>query len=74
VRTDITNIALSYKHILYTEVAYTNCLVSSLNTYIGKTLILNFSALFTYLFINKRLYYNRGLFLNESINLTSIGL
>ena len=72
--TDITNIALNYKCILYTEIAYTNCLTSSLNIFAGKILVLNSSVLFTYLFINKRLYYNSGLSLNKSINLTSTGL
>ena len=56
------------------EVAYTNCLASSLNIFIGKTLVSSSSALFTYLSINRKPYYNSGLFLNKSINLTSIGL
>ena len=73
-RTNIINIALSYKYILYTEVAYTNCFASSLNIYIGKTPVSNFGALFTYLFINRKLYYNNSLSLNKSINLTSISL
>ena len=73
-RTNVINIALSYKYTLYTEVAYTNCLASSLNIYIDKTLVPSFSALFTYPFINKKLYYNSGLSLNKSINLISIGL
>jgi len=74
VQTDIINIALSYKHTPHTEVAYTTCLTSSLNTFINKTLVPSFSALFTYLFINKKPYYNSSLSLNESINPTSIGL
>jgi len=74
VRTNVINITLSYKHALYTEVAYINCLASNLNTYIGKTPVPGFGALFTHLFINKKLYYNSGLSLNESINLTSINL
>ena len=69
-----TSVALSYKHILYTEVAYTNCLASSLNIYAGRTLVLDFGALFTYLFINKKPYYSSGLSLNRSIDLTSISL
>jgi len=73
-RINIINIALNYKHTLYTEIAYTNCLVSNLNIYIRKTLVPNFSVLFAYPSINKRLYYNSGLFLNKNINLTSIGL
>ena len=66
--------ALNYRHILYTEIAYINCLTSSLNIYIGKTLVFNSSTLSSYLFINKKLYYNGGLFLKKSINLISIGL
>jgi len=74
VQTDIINIALNYKHILYTGVAYINYFISHLNTFINKTPVSNFSALFTYPSINKKLYYNNGLSLNKSINLTSIGL
>jgi len=74
VQTNIINIALSYKHILYTEVAHTNCLTSSLNTFIDKTPVPSSSTLFTHPFINKKLYYNSSLSLNKSIDLTSIGL
>jgi len=74
VYTDAINIALNYKYILYTEVAYTNCFTSSLNIYISKTPVPSFCILFTYLFINKKSYYNGGLFLNESINLINIDL
>jgi len=74
VQTDIINITLSYKHTLYTEVAYTNYLVSSLNIFIDKTLVLSSSALFTCPSINKKPYYNSSLSLNKSINLTSISL
>jgi len=74
VRTNVINITLSYKHTLYTEVAYTNYLANSLNIYAGKTPVLSFSVLFTYLFTNKKLYYNSSLFLNKSRNLTNIGL
>ena len=56
------------------EVAYTNCFTSSLNIYIGKTLVFNFSALFSYLSTDKKPYYNSSLFLNKSLDLTSIGL
>jgi len=69
-----TNITLNYKRILYTEVAYTNYFINSLNTYTDKTPVLSFDILFTYLSISKKPYYNNSLFLNESINLTSIGL
>ena len=73
-RTYITNITLNYKYILYTKVVYTNCFISSLNIYTNKTLVFSSGILFTYLFINKRLYYNSGLSLNKSLDLTSIGL
>ena len=56
------------------EVAHTNCLASSLNIYIGKTPIPIFSTLSSYLLINKKPYYNNGLFLNKSIDLTNVGL
>ena len=72
-QTDTINIALSYKHTPYTKVAYTNCPASSLNTFADKTPVPSFGALFTHLSINKKLYYNSSLFLNKSINLTSIG-
>jgi len=74
VRINVTNIILNYKYTLYIEVAYTNYFISSLNIYISKTSISSFSTLFTYLFINKKPYYNSGLFLNKSINLISIDL
>ena len=74
VYTNITHIALSYRCTPRTEVAYTNCLASSLNIYIGKTPILNFSALSGYLFVDKKPYYNSSLSLNGSIDPTSIGL
>jgi hypothetical protein len=74
VRTNVINIALSYKRIPRTEVAYTNCLASSLNIFIGKTLVPSFSTLFTYPSTNRKLYYNSGLSLNKSIDPTSIGL
>ena len=67
-------IALNYRHTLYTEVAHTNCLASSLNIYAGKTLVFNFNTPSSHPSTDKKLYYNGGLFLNESIDLTSIGL
>ena len=73
-RTYIINIILSYKRILYIEIAHINCLVNSLNIFISKTPVPNFGILFIYLSINKKPYYNNSLFLNESINLISIGL
>ena len=72
--TNIINTTLSYKRILYIEVAYTNCLTSSLNIFIDKTLVPSFSTLFTYLSIDRKLYYNSSLSLNKSIDLTSISL
>ena len=72
--TNTTYIALNYRYTLYTEIAYTNYLAGSLNIYIGKTLVFNSSALSGHLFADGKLYYNSSLFLNESINLTSIGL
>jgi len=74
VRTNIINTTLSYKRIPRIEVAYTNYLTSSLNIFINKTLVPSFSTLFTYLSIDRKLYYNSGLSLNKSINLTSISL
>jgi hypothetical protein len=74
VHTNTINTALSYKRILYTEVAYTNCLASSLNTFIDKTPVPSFSALFTHPSIDRKLYYNSSLSLNKSIDLTSTNL
>ena len=68
------HITLSYRHILYTEIAYTNYLTGSLNIYIGKTPVFNFSTLSSYLSTDKKPYYNNSLFLNKSIDLTNIGL
>jgi len=72
--TYIISIALNYKHILCTEIAYINCFTNSLNTFIGKILVFNSGVLFTHLFTNKKLYYNNSLSLNGSIDLISIGL
>ena len=74
VYTDIIYIALNYKYILCMEVAYTNYLTGSLNIYTGKTLVFNFSAPSSYLSVDGKPYYNNSLFLNKSIDLTSIGL
>ncbi len=73
-RTNTIYITLSYKRTLYTGEAYTNYLASSLNIFIGRTLVPSSSVLFTYPSIGKKLYYNSGLSLNRSIDLTSIGL
>ena len=72
--TNIIYIILNYRRTLYIEVAYTNYLTGSLNIYIGKTPILNFSILSSYLSADRKLYYNSSLFLNKSINPTSISL
>ena len=68
------HIALNYRRILYIEVAYTNCLAGSLNIYIGKTPVPNSSVLSSHPSADKKPYYNSGLFLNKSIDPTSIGL
>jgi len=68
------NITLNYKCILYIKVAYTNCFINSLNIYIDKTLVPSSDILSAYLFTGGKPYYNSSLFLNKSIDLTSIGL
>ena len=73
-RTDIIYITLSCKRTLYIGEAYTNYLTSSLNIFIGRTLVPSSSVLFAYLSIGRKLYYNSSLSLNRSIDLTSIGL
>ena len=72
--TNAINAALSYKRTPRTEVAHTNCLAGSLNIFVDKTLVPSFSAPFAYPFIDKKLYYNGGLSLNKSIDLTSTNL
>jgi hypothetical protein len=74
VRTNAIYIALSYKRTPYIEVAHTNYLIGSLNISIGKTLVPSSSVLFTYPSTGRKLYYNSGLSLNRSIDLTSISL
>jgi len=74
VRTNVIYTTLSYKRTPRIGVAYTNYLASSLNIFIGKTLVPSSSVLFTYLSIDKKLYYNSGLSLNRSIDPTSISL
>jgi hypothetical protein len=74
VRTNIIYITLSYKRTPRIEAAYINYLISSLNTSISKTPVPSSSVLFAYLSIGGKLYYNSGLSLNESIDLTSISL
>ena len=74
VYTNVIYIALSYRRTPRIKVAYINYFASSLNIYIGKTLVSNFSTLSSHLSTDKKPYYNSSLFLNKSINLTSIGL
>ena len=71
---NVIYIALSYRRILYIKVAYTNCLAGSLNIYIGKTPVFNFSTLSSHLSISRKPYYSSSLFLDKSISLTSISL
>ena len=73
-RTNAIYITLSYKRTLYTGVAYTNYLTSSLNIFIGKTLVPSSSILFIYPSIDRKLFYYSSLSLNRSIDLTSISL
>ena len=72
--THAINIALSYRRIPRTEVAYTNYLVSSLSIFIGKTLVPSSNVLFAYSSTDKKPYYSGGLSLNGSIDPTSISL
>jgi hypothetical protein len=74
VYTNITNATLNYKRTPRIEVAYTNYLTSSSNTFTDKTPVPSFSVLFTYLSIDRKLYYNSSLSLNKSIDLTSTSL
>jgi hypothetical protein len=74
VHTNTINTTSSYKRIPRTEVAYTNYLTSSLNTFADKTPVPGFGALFAYLSIYRKLYYNSSLSLNKSIDLTSTNL
>ena len=72
--TNTINTALSYKRTPRTEVAYTNYLTGSLNTFADKTPVPGFSAPFTYPSVDRELYYNSSLSLNKSIDLTSTNL
>ena len=73
-RTNAIYIALSYKRTPRMEVAYTNCLISSLNISIGTILVPSSGVPFTYLSIGRKPYYSSSLSLNRSIDLTSISL
>ena len=72
--TCVISIVLSYKCILYIKGAYTNYIASILDTYIDRTLVPNFGALFAHPFIDRSPYYSGSLSLNRSIDLTSISL
>jgi hypothetical protein len=74
VRTNIIYITLSCKRTPRIEVAYTNYLASSLNISIGKTPVPSSDVPFAYPSTGRKLYYNSGLSLNRSIDLTSISL
>ena len=67
-------VVLSYKYTLCIKVAHTNYLAGSLNIYTGKTPVFNFSTLSSHPSADGKPYYNSSLFLNKSIDLTSIGL
>ena len=73
-RTNVIYIALSYKRTPRIGVAYTSYLASSLNIFIGKTLVPSSGIPFTYLSIDRKPYYSGSLSLNKSIDLTSISL
>ena len=72
--TDAINVAWNCKCTLRIKIAHINCLASNSNIYTGKTPVPDFGAPFAHLFMGEKPYYNGGLFLNESIDLTSIGL
>ena len=67
-------IALSYRYTPRIEVVRTNCLASSLNIFIDKTPVPSSGIPFARPFVDRKLYYNSGLSLNESIDPTSTGL
>ena len=72
--TNIIYITLNYRRTLYIKIVFTNYLTNNLNIYTGKTLVSNFSTLFSHPSADRKLYYSSSLFLNKSIDLTSIGL
>ena len=74
VYTNITNATSSYKRTPRIEVAYTNYLTSSLDIFIGKTLVPSSNVPFTYPSTDKKPYYSGSLSLNKSIDPTSISL
>ena len=72
--TYIIYIALNYKRTPRIEVARTSYLASSLNIFIGKTLVPSSGVLFTYPSAGRKPYYTSSLSLNGSIGPTSISL
>jgi len=74
VQTNAIYIILNYKRTLCIEVARTNCLAGSLNIFIDITLVPSSGVPFTHLSVGGKPYYNGGLSLNKSIDLTSTGL
>ena len=72
--TNVIYITLSYKYTPRIEVAYTNYLISSSNTSIGKTPVPSSGVPFAHLSTGGKPYYNSSLSLNGSIDPTSIGL
>ena len=72
--TNATYVILNYRRTLCIEVAHTNYLAGSSNIYTSKTLVPNSSTLSSHPSVDRKPYYNSSLFLNESIDLTSIGL
>ena len=72
--TNAIYITLNCRYTLYIKVAYTNYLTGSLNIYTSKTPVPNSGALSGHLSADKKPYYNSSLFLNKSIDLTSISL
>ena len=68
------HVALSCKRTPRTEVAHTNCLVSSLNTSADKTPVPSSGVPFAHPSTGRKPYYSGGLSSNRSIDPTSIGL
>ena len=73
-RTNIIYIALSYKRIPRTGVAYTNYLAGSLNTSAGITPVPSSGVPFAHPSIGRKPYYSSSLSLNRSIDPTSISV
>ena len=74
VHTHTMNVSLSYRRIPRTEVAYTSCLAGSSGTFAGRIPVPSSDIPFAHPSADKKPYYNGGLSLNKSIDLTSISL